>query len=73
MASVDLPLSSPRPVILSAEGLTKRFGQRVAVSDVSFDLAVPLVPPATGLATLVLLLVPPPVCPLAVITRMAPR
>ena len=39
MASLDLPVSlSPRPVILSAEGLTKRFGQRVAVSDVSFEL-----------------------------------
>ena len=29
----------PGPAVLSAEGLTKRFGERVAVSDVSFEIA----------------------------------
>jgi ABC-2 type transport system ATP-binding protein len=29
----------PGPAVLSAEGLTKRFGERVAVSDVSFEIS----------------------------------
>ena len=39
MTTLDTPLAAaPRPIILSAEGLTKHFGRRTAVSDVSFDL-----------------------------------